>query len=64
MKQGLQVFNICFMFNNSTMKSKSNSRGPQERCYTEEMCAVALSNAKESFGRIPAYNKSFLCTRN
>ena len=59
-KHGLQIFNICFVSNNSTVKSKSYCCSPQERCHTEEMCTIALSKTKKSFGWIPASTLNFL----
>ena len=48
-KDGLQIFNISFVSNNSSMKSKSNSCGPEKGSDTEEMRGVALSETKETF---------------
>lgn len=45
------------MPDNCTMKSKSDSCSPKERCHTKEMSAVALSVTEESFRWITAYTK-------
>jgi hypothetical protein len=58
-KHGLQIFNICFVSNNSTVKSKSYCCSPKERSHREEMCAIALSITEKSFGWISASTQNF-----
>ena len=57
-KHALQIFDIRFVFNDSTMKCKCNGCCPKERRHTEEMSSVTLSRTKEAVRRIPVSSTS------